>query len=76
VMHARVDGEVPGTAAPIDQWGRYKILFPFDLVGQPGGRASRWVRLAQPSSGTGYGIHFPLHSSSTGGTSARRRRSG
>jgi type VI secretion system secreted protein VgrG len=61
VMHARVDGEVPGTAAPIDELGRYKILFPFDLVGQPGGKASRWVRLAQPSSGAGFGIHFPLH---------------
>ncbi|MEC7524201.1 MAG: type VI secretion system tip protein TssI/VgrG [Myxococcota bacterium] len=61
IMHARVDGEVPGTAAPIDQYGRYKVLFPFDLVGVPGGRASRWVRLAQPSSGAGYGIHFPLH---------------
>jgi len=61
VMHATVDGEVPGTAAPIDEYGRYKIVFPFDLVGEMGGKASRWVRLAQPSSGTGYGIHFPLH---------------
>lgn len=61
IMHARVDGELPGTAAPIDEFGRYKILFPFDLVGRPGGKASRWVRLAQPASGAGYGIHFPLH---------------
>ncbi len=61
VMHARVDGEAPGTAAPIDEYGRYKVLFPFDLVGQPGGKASRWVRLAQPASGPGFGIHFPLH---------------
>ena len=61
IMHATVDGEVPGTAAPIDQYGRYKIVFPFDLVGESGGKASRWVRLAQPSSGAGYGIHFPLH---------------
>lgn len=61
VMHARVDGEAPGTAAPIDEWGRYKVVFPFDLVGQSGGKASRWVRLAQPASGPGFGIHFPLH---------------
>ncbi len=61
IMHARVDGEVPGTSAPIDEYGRYKIIFPFDLVGESGGKASRWVRLAQPSSGAGYGIHFPLH---------------
>lgn len=61
IMHARVDGEVPGTAAPIDEYGRYKIVFPYDLVGESGGKASRWVRLAQPASGAGYGIHFPLH---------------
>jgi len=61
IMHAVVDGEVPGTAAPIDEFGRYKIIFPFDLVGQSGGKATRWVRLAQPASGAGYGIHFPLH---------------
>ncbi|RZO56360.1 MAG: type VI secretion system tip protein VgrG [Sandaracinaceae bacterium] len=61
LMHGHVDGEVPGTAAPIDELGRYKILLPFDLVGQPGGKASRWVRLAQPASGAGFGIHFPLH---------------
>ncbi len=61
VMHGRVDGAVPGTAAPIDEYGRYKILFPFDLAGEPGGKATRWVRLAQPASGAGYGIHFPLH---------------
>jgi type VI secretion system secreted protein VgrG len=61
IMHALVDGDVPGTAAPIDERGRYKVLFPFDLAGRPGGRASRWVRLGQPSSGPGYGIHFPLH---------------
>ncbi len=61
VMHAIIDGEVPGTAAPIDEQGRYKVVFPFDLAGQFGGKASRWVRLAQPASGPGFGIHFPLH---------------
>lgn len=61
IMHGFIDGEVPGTAAPIDEHGRYKVLLPFDLAGQPGGRASRWVRMAQASSGPGYGIHFPLH---------------
>jgi type VI secretion system VgrG family protein len=61
IMHGFIDGAVPGTAAPIDEYGRYKVLFPFDLAGQGGGRASRWVRLAQASSGAGYGIHFPLH---------------
>lgn len=61
LMHGFVDGAVPGTAAPIDRYGRYKVLLPFDLAGRPGGKASRWIRLAQPASGPGYGIHFPLH---------------
>ncbi len=61
LMHGHVDGEAPGTAAPIDELGRYRVLLPFDLVGQPGGKASRWIRLAQPASGPGFGIHFPLH---------------
>ncbi|MCA9606829.1 MAG: type VI secretion system tip protein VgrG [Myxococcales bacterium] len=61
LMHGHVDGEVPGTAAPIDELGRYKVLLPYDLVGESGGKASRWIRLAQPASGAGFGIHFPLH---------------
>ncbi len=60
-MHAIVDGEIDGTAAPIDELGRYKLLFPFDRNGEAGGRASRWVRMAQVSSGASYGVHFPLH---------------
>lgn len=61
VMHGIVDGAIRGTAAPIDEEGRYKVLFPFDLIGNRGGHASRWIRVAQPSSGAGYGMHFPLH---------------
>lgn len=61
LMHGHVDGELPGTAAPIDEFGRYKVLLPYDLVGEGGGKASRWIRLAQPASGAGFGIHFPLH---------------
>lgn len=60
-MHGVVDGEAPGTAAPIDDQGRYKIVLPFDSVAQPGGKASSWIRMAQPSAGQNYGIHFPLH---------------
>ncbi len=61
VMHAHVDGEVRGMAAPIDEHGRYKVVLPFDPADQPTGKASRWIRMSQPSSGPGYGIHFPLH---------------
>jgi len=61
-MHAVVDGEVPGMAAPLDDQGRYKVVMPFDEVGKPGAaNASRWVRMAQTSAGSGYGTHFPAH---------------
>lgn len=61
IMHGRIDGPAHSTAAPIDEHGRYKVLFPYDLNGRSGGRASRWIRVAQPSSGAGYGVHLPMH---------------
>lgn len=60
-MHAVVDGEVDGTAAPIDEYGRYKLIMPYDENAAAGGKASRWVRMAQPSAGSNYGMHLPLH---------------
>jgi len=60
-MHATVDGAVDGMAAPIDDLGRYKLLMPFDRLAAPGGNASRWVRMAQASSGPSHGVHIPLH---------------
>lgn len=60
-MHGIVDGEILGLAAPIDLLGRYKVILPMDSVAVPGGKATRWIRMAQASSGPDYGIHFPLH---------------
>ena len=34
---------------------------PFDLSGRSDGKASSWIRLAQPYAGGNYGMHFPLH---------------
>ena len=62
VMHARVDAEGDGKYAELDAFGRYKLVFPFDehaAEAKPG-KASRWVRLAQPYAGPGGGMHFPL----------------
>ncbi|MGH0034726.1 MAG: type VI secretion system Vgr family protein [Myxococcota bacterium] len=61
VMNARVDAGGSGEYAEIDDEGRYKLVLPFDPVERDGGRASRYVRMAQPYSGAGYGMHFPLH---------------
>ncbi len=60
-MHGIVDGEAPGTAAPIDIEGRYKVVLPMDMAAEPGGKASRWIRMAQASAGANYGVHLPLH---------------
>lgn len=48
--------------ADVDSEGRYKIRLPFDQRTSdttPSGEASKRVRLAQPYSGTNFGIHFP-----------------
>jgi len=62
VMHARVDGEGDGSYAELDEYGRYKIVFPFDEHAPEAkpGQASRWVRMAQPYAGHKSGMHFPL----------------
>ncbi len=60
-IHGVIDAPAHSTAAPIDADGRYKVLLPFDLNGRPGGKASRWIRVAQPSSGPGFGVHVPMH---------------
>ena len=48
-----------GDYAYIDDQGRYKVKLPFDLSSRGNGSASRAVRMAQPYSGPGYGMHFP-----------------
>jgi type VI secretion system secreted protein VgrG len=50
-----------GHVAQIDDQGRYTVRFFFDLAAGDGRqRSSAPVRMAQPHSGDGYGIHFPL----------------
>ena len=60
LMHARIDGIQIGVAAPIDADGRYKVTLPWDLYAESGGRATRWIRMAQPHAGPDFGMHFPL----------------
>lgn len=61
VMHAHIDAEGSGELAQVDDAGRYKVRLPFDSGSATGVAASRWIRMAQPASGTGYGAHQPLH---------------
>lgn len=60
-LHATIDAAGTGEYAEIDEHGRYKVRLPFDLAGRDGGKASRFIRMAQPYAGPDYGSHFPLH---------------
>jgi len=60
LLYATIDGGKLGTLAPVDKDGRYKVILPWDVAATPGGKASRWIRMAQSLSGGGYGMHFPL----------------
>jgi type VI secretion system secreted protein VgrG len=61
VLYAHIDAEGTGQYAEIDEQGRYKVVLPFDLNNVKGGKASCWLRKAQPYAGENHGIHFPLH---------------
>lgn len=60
LVHAAVDGAVRGPYAEIDDQGRYKVRFRYDLAGRPDLGATHRVRMMQPHAGTRYGMHFPL----------------
>jgi type VI secretion system VgrG family protein len=61
IMNAHVDAALIEDRAEIDAQGRYKLVMPFDLSGAQAGKATRFVRKAQPYGGQDMGMHFPLH---------------
>ena len=64
VLHATVDSSKDDTSKPdINADGCYLLKLPWDVAGKdkPAGRASRYVRMAQPYVGNDYGSHYPLH---------------
>ncbi|MDR1606866.1 MAG: type VI secretion system tip protein VgrG [Deltaproteobacteria bacterium] len=60
-LTAWIDGSGSGDKPEIDSHGRYKVLLPLDISGRNSGKASAWIRQAQPSVGLGYGQSFPLY---------------
>jgi type VI secretion system secreted protein VgrG len=58
---AKVDAAGGGQYAELDDQGRYKLKFTFDRSDKKDGKASRFVRMAQPYAGDDMGMHFPLH---------------
>ena len=61
IMTAKIETGAQDEYAFLDDQGRYKIKIPFDLSDKTNGEASRLIRLSQPYSGPGYGMHFPNH---------------
>lgn len=59
IMSAKIDSG--GDDILIDDHGRYFAKMHFDLSDKNNGEATLPIRLTQPYSGAGYGIHFPNH---------------
>lgn len=57
LVNAKVTGETRSTMTPIDDEASYTLIIPF----REGGAPSRLTRRSQPSAGSGYGMHLPLH---------------
>jgi type VI secretion system secreted protein VgrG len=60
-LNAKIDAAGSGKYAELDEHGRYKVILPFDRSGRREGKASTWLRMAQPYAGADHGMHFPLH---------------
>lgn len=60
VVTGIIDAQERDDYAKIDDQGRYLVRFIFDTHSPTEKQASRWVRMAQPHAGQGYGMHFPL----------------
>lgn len=58
---AFIDGEADGTRAEIDAEGRYKVRLRYDEGSPSSGKASEFIRKAEPYAGpSDTGMHFPL----------------
>lgn len=58
--NAVVDGPSTSQYAQIDDQGRYKAKFKFDEGSLRDGKATTWLRMAQPHGGSVEGFHLPL----------------
>ena len=59
-MRAFVDGAGSGARAETDEYGRYKLIFPFDISGRKGGNGSCWIRMSQQQAGPDSGLALPV----------------
>ncbi len=61
LMSAKLESGTGDEYAFIDDHGRYKAKMLFDISDKSNGEATLPIRLTQPYSGSGYGMHFPNH---------------
>ncbi len=61
VVQAIIEAEGSGKLSEINEYGEYKVRFPFALTKKKTQKGSGWVRLSTPLAGSDNGIHFPLH---------------
>lgn len=61
VIAAFIEAEGSGKFAEVNEYGEYKIRFPFLLEKKRPQKGSGWVRLSTPLAGADNGMHFPLH---------------
>ncbi|MEE9429801.1 MAG: type VI secretion system tip protein TssI/VgrG [Melioribacteraceae bacterium] len=61
IMSAKVESSSGDEYASMDDQGRYRAKMLFDLSDNTDGEASPPIRMSQPYSGAGYGMHFPNH---------------
>jgi type VI secretion system secreted protein VgrG len=60
VLTAKIE-TTGGDYAYLDDQGRYRLKPMFDVASTKAGEGSHAVRMMQPSAGSNYGVHFPLH---------------
>ena len=60
VVQAIIEAEGSGKFAELNEYGEYKVRFPFALSKRKSQKGSGWVRLATPLAGSDNGMHFPL----------------
>jgi len=60
-IHAKIDAEVDGEYAQIDEQGRYRVKLPFDINDEHmDGKGSAPIRMMQSYAGAHRGMQFPL----------------
>lgn len=59
-LPAKITSPDHDTYGYLDNHGRYRVKFNFDLNSWKSGSESLWLRLAKPYAGDTYGFHFPL----------------